>query len=121
MSRLRRLVAERHWIFATTAASVFAYAALASLTRPFTVEADVATALPLFAAAILCRSDHGGTSSDHQATRIGHASEVRLPTRAHVKPVVADVGDDGHRHRVLGALHLHELATIRASHVEYID
>jgi hypothetical protein len=52
MSRLRRLVAERHWILATTAAGGFAYAALASLTRPFTVEADVATALPLFAAVL---------------------------------------------------------------------
>jgi hypothetical protein len=33
MSRLRRLVAERRWIFATTAASGFAYAALASRRR----------------------------------------------------------------------------------------
>lgn len=50
MGRWQRLAAERTWLFAAIAATAFAYVALTSLTRPFTLEADVAIALPVVAA-----------------------------------------------------------------------
>jgi hypothetical protein len=50
MGRWQRLAAKGTWIVATMAATAIAYVALTSLTRPFTLEADVAIALPLVAA-----------------------------------------------------------------------
>lgn len=52
MSRYHRLVLPRRWIEAVAALGL-GYAALASLTRPFTWGADIVTSVPLVVAALV--------------------------------------------------------------------
>ncbi len=53
MTRLQHRFAERHWIPSATAAAVLTYAALASMTHPFTEGAEVVTAIPLATAVVI--------------------------------------------------------------------